>query len=73
LSPSYLSINDKVMMPKGTENKYEVPINGSLKMLKVITNGTVRLRFGFLTDAKKLSYQTLQRNFSSIHGRECSM
>jgi uncharacterized beta-barrel protein YwiB (DUF1934 family) len=26
------------------------PLNGSHKILKVITNGTVRLHFGFLTD-----------------------
>jgi hypothetical protein len=30
--------------------KYEMTLNGSHKILKVITNGTVRLRFGFLTD-----------------------
>jgi hypothetical protein len=50
LSPSYLSRNDKVMMRKGTRNKYEMPCCGSHKILKVITNGTVRLRFGFLTN-----------------------
>jgi hypothetical protein len=49
-SPSYLSRHDKVMMRKGTGNKYELPCCGSHKILKVITNGTVRLRSGFLTD-----------------------
>jgi hypothetical protein len=49
-SPSYLSRHDKVMMGKGTGNKYELPCCGSHKILKVITNETVRLRFGFLTD-----------------------
>jgi uncharacterized beta-barrel protein YwiB (DUF1934 family) len=38
------------MMRKGTGNKYELPCCGSHKMLKVITNGTVRLHSGFLTD-----------------------
>jgi hypothetical protein len=28
--------------------------NGSHKILKVITNGTVRLHFGFLTDTIKI-------------------
>jgi hypothetical protein len=33
-SPSYTyDVNDKVMMHKGTENKYEVPFNGSRKTL----------------------------------------
>jgi hypothetical protein len=41
-------------MRKGTKNKYEVPFNGSHKILKVITNGTVRLLFGFLTDTIKI-------------------
>jgi hypothetical protein len=38
------------MMRKGTENRYELPCCGSHKILKVITNGTVRPHFGFLTD-----------------------
>jgi hypothetical protein len=42
------------MMRKGTKNKYEVPFNKSYKILKVITNGTVRLHFGFLTDMIKI-------------------
>jgi hypothetical protein len=49
-SPSYLSRHDKVMMRKGTGNKYEMPCCGFHKILKVITNGTVRLCFDFLTD-----------------------
>jgi hypothetical protein len=38
------------MMRKSTGNKYELPCCGSHKILKVITNGTVRPHFGFLTD-----------------------
>jgi hypothetical protein len=53
-SPSYLSRHDKVMMRKGTKNKYEIPCCGFYKILKVITNGTVRLHFGFLTDTIKI-------------------
>jgi hypothetical protein len=45
----HLSRHDKVMMRKGTGNKYEMPCCGFHKILKVIRNGTVRLRFGFLT------------------------
>jgi hypothetical protein len=51
--PHTYHVNDKVMMRKGTKNKYEVPFNGSHKILKVITNGTVHLRFGFLTNTIK--------------------
>jgi hypothetical protein len=53
-SPSYLSRHDKVMMRKGTENKYELPCCGSHKILKVITNGTIRPHFGFLNDTIKI-------------------
>jgi hypothetical protein len=42
------------MMRKGTGKKYEMTFNGSHKILKVITNGTVRLHFGFLTDKIKI-------------------
>ncbi len=34
--------------------KYEMTFNGSHKILKVITNGTVRFHFGFLTDTIKI-------------------
>jgi hypothetical protein len=43
--------------------KYEMTFNGSHKILKVITNGTVRFHFGFLTDTIKIN----------IHGGECNM
>jgi hypothetical protein len=36
-SPSYLSRHDKVVMRKGTGNKYEMPCCGFHKILKVIT------------------------------------
>jgi hypothetical protein len=39
------------MLCKGTDkNKYEAPLSGPHKILKVNTNGTVRLCVGSLTD-----------------------
>jgi hypothetical protein len=43
--------NDKVMLHKGTENKYEAPFRRPYKILKVNTNGTVCLRVCSVTDA----------------------
>jgi hypothetical protein len=43
------------------------------KILKVITNGTVRLHFGFLTDTIKIDVSNPKRNFCSIHGGECNI
>jgi hypothetical protein len=64
-SPSYLSRHDKVMMRKGTGNKYELPCRGSHKILKVITNETVRLRFGFLTDT--INIVNYEMTFNGSH------
>ena len=43
-------VNDKVMLQRGTKNKYEAPFSGPHKILKVNTNGTVRLPVGSVTD-----------------------
>jgi hypothetical protein len=49
--PYTYHVDDKVMLRKGgTENKYEAPFSGPHKILKVNTNGTVRLRVGSVTD-----------------------
>jgi hypothetical protein len=38
------------MLRVGTENKYETPYSGPHTILKVHTNGTVRLQMGAVTD-----------------------
>jgi hypothetical protein len=48
--PHTYHVDDKVMLRKGTKNKYEAPFSGPHKILKVNTNGTVRLRVGSVTD-----------------------
>jgi hypothetical protein len=41
---------DKVMLCKGSENKYEQLYSGPYSILQVNTNGTVHLRMGKVTD-----------------------
>ena len=48
--PHTYRVNDKVMLRKGTEYKYEAPYSGPHTILQVNTNGTVRLRVGSVTD-----------------------
>jgi hypothetical protein len=59
---------------KGTENKYEGPFSGPHKILKVNTNGTVRLRVGSVTDTVNIRRIEPYKEVSdSIHGGECNM
>ena len=62
------------MMRKGTENKYEAPFSGPHKILKVNTNGTVRLRVGSVTDTINIRrIEPYKEMTGSIHGGECNM
>jgi hypothetical protein len=66
--------DDKVMSRKGTENKYDAPFSGPHKILKVNTNGTVRLRVGSVTDTVNIRRIEPYKEVSdSIHGVECNM
>jgi hypothetical protein len=73
--PHTYQINDKVMLRKGTEHKYESPYSGPHTILKVNTNGTVRLRVGSVTDTINIRriepYKATAT--ASIHGGECNM
>jgi hypothetical protein len=72
--PHTYHVNDKVMLRKGTENKYEVPFSGPRKILKVNANGTVRLRVGSVTDTVNIRRIEPYKEVSdSIHGGECNM
>jgi hypothetical protein len=70
--PHTYQVNDKVMLRKGNENKYEAPFSGP--HLKVNTNGTVHLRVGSVTDTINIR-RIIPYNESpdSIHGGECNM
>jgi hypothetical protein len=62
------------MLRKGTENKYEAPFSGPHKILKVNTNGTVRLRVGSVTDMVNIRRIEPYKEVSdSIHGGECNI
>jgi hypothetical protein len=72
--PHTYHVDDKVMLRKGTENKYEAPFSGPHKILKVNTNGTVRLRVGSVTDTVNIRRIEPYKEVSdSIHGGECNM
>ena len=43
-------VNDKVVLHRGTENKYESPYSGPHKILQVNDNGTVRLKINNVVD-----------------------
>jgi hypothetical protein len=67
-------VNDKVMLRKGTENKYESPFSGPHKILKANMNGTVRLHVGSVTDTVNISCMEPCKEVSgSIHGGEYNM
>jgi hypothetical protein len=62
------------MLRKSTENKYESPFSGPHKILKVNTNGTVRLCVGSVTDTVNiLCIEPCKEVSSSIHGGKCNM
>ena len=72
--PHTYQVNDKVMMRKGTENKYEAPFSGPHVILKVNTNGTVRLPVGSVTDTINIRrIEPYKEITDSIHGGECNM
>jgi hypothetical protein len=72
--PHTYHADDKVMLRKGTKNKYEAPFSGPHKVLKVNTNGAVRLHGGSSTDPVNIRRIEPYKEVSdSIHGGECNM
>ena len=65
---------DKVLLKRGTENKYETPYLGPFDILKVNDNGTVRLKMGAITDTVNIRRITPYCS-STVpdHGGECNM
>jgi transposase InsO family protein len=67
-------VGDKVLLRKGTENKYEAPYSGPFEILKVNDNGTVRLMVKSVEDTYNIRrlmpyHSTTDPN----HGGECNM
>ena len=48
--PHTYRVGDKVLLRKGTENKYESPYSGPHEILQVNDNGTVRMTVNAVTD-----------------------
>jgi hypothetical protein len=72
--PHTYHINDKVMLRKGTEYKYETPYSGPHTILQVNTNGTVRLQVGSVIDTINIRrIEPYKEVTAAIHGGECNM
>jgi hypothetical protein len=68
--PHTYNIGDKVLIRRGTENKYE----GPYPITKVNDNGTVRLKVNNVEDTYNIRRLTPYLGTESIdHGGECSM
>ena len=71
--PHKYQIGDKVLIKKGTENKYETPYEGPYSILKIHDNGTVRLQRGAISDTINIRRLTPYHEYSeSSHGGECN-
>ena len=67
-------IGDKVLLKRGTENKYETPYAGPFAILRVNDNGTVYLQMENITDTVNNRRIKPFKDLSDIdHGGECSM
>ena len=67
--PHAYSVGDRVMLKKGSENKYEQPYSGPHTILHVGKNGTVRLQIGAIFDT--INIQRIEPHVeapSSIYG-----
>jgi transposase InsO family protein len=65
---------DKVLLKRGTENKYETPYEGPYTVLKVNDNGTVRLKVRNVEDTYNIRHRTPYLEPDTMnHGGECSM
>ena len=72
--PHNYSVGDKVMLRKGSENKYEQPYSGPHTILYVGKNGTVCLQIGAVVDTVNIyRIEPFKEAPSSIHGGECNM
>ena len=73
-TPHVYSVGDKVLLKRGTENKYESPYEGPYTILKVNNNGTVRMKVKNVEDTYNIRRLTPFLDAEAIvHGGECSM
>lgn len=72
--PQTYSVGDKVLLKRGTENKYETPYSDPHIILKVNDNGTVRMQVKNVEDTNNIRCLTPYLGTEDIgHGGECSM
>ena len=67
-------MGDKVLMRRGTENKYETPYAGPFEILKVNDNGTVRLMVNSVEDSYNIRrLEPYHSETDPNHGGVCNM
>ena len=72
--PHRYKVGDQVLLKRGTENKYETPYQGPYTLLKVLNNGTVRMKIKNVEDTYNIRRLTPYLGPNDIdHGGECSM
>jgi hypothetical protein len=72
--PHTYQVGDKVLIKRGTKNKYEAPYEGPYTIKKVYDNGTVRIKVKKVEDTYNICRLTPLLGTESIdHGGECSM
>jgi transposase InsO family protein len=72
--PHQYKVGDKVLLRRGTENKYETPYKGLYTILKVNDNGTIRMQVNNVEDTYNIRRLTPYLGTEDIvHGGECSM
>ena len=52
--PYKYKVGEKVLLRKGTENKYEIPFSGPHLVTNVNDNGTIGIQKGAVTDTVKI-------------------
>ena len=66
-------VGDKVLLNRGTENKYESPYIGPLDIMKVNDNGTVRLKVNAVEDTYNIRRIIPYHTAPNLdHGGECN-
>ena len=72
--PHKYKVGDKVLLNRGTENKYEIPYKGPYTILKVNDNGTIRMKINHVEDTYNIRRLTPYLEAEDIvHGGKCSM
>lgn len=67
-------VGNKVLLKKGTKNKYKSPYKGPYDILQVNDNGTVRMKVGAVEDMYNIHcLHPLDHADASDHGGECNI